>query len=58
MPKNKSKKQQTMGFAPTTEDLKLVAELKIRFQPTMGVPTTATLLRMGLRKLAEAEGLR
>ena len=58
MAKTKTKKQQTMGFAPTVEDLKLVAELKIRFQPTMGIPSTATLLRMGLRKLAEAEGLR
>lgn len=56
--KHKPKKQVTMGFAPTPEDLKLMSELRAKFQPSMGTVTQANVLRMGLRKLAEAEGLR
>lgn len=57
--KNKPKpKQQTMGFAPTDEDLKLMDELKAKLEPSMGYVTQASVIRMGLRKLAEAEGLR
>lgn len=56
--KAKPKKQLTIGFAPTSEDLKLMDELRAKFQPAMGTVTQATVIRMGLRKLAEAEGLR
>lgn len=56
--KAKPKKQLTIGFAPTPDDLKLMEELKAKFTPSMGVVTQATVIRMGLRKLAEAEGLR
>ena len=47
-----------MGFAPTPEDLKLVDELRAKLEPQMGPVAVATMIRMGLRKLAEAEGLR
>jgi len=51
------KKQQEMpklrAWRPTIEDAKLMSELKQK----LGVNEPA-LLRMGLRKLAEAEGLR
>lgn len=56
--KPKLKNQLTMGFGPTPEDLKLVAELKQHLEPKMGPVTIASLIRMGLRKLAESEGLR
>ena len=55
--KHKPKKQTTMGFAPTDEDIKLMDELRAKFQPAMGTVTQATVIRMGLRKLAESEGL-
>jgi hypothetical protein len=51
-------KQLTTGFAPTPEDVKLIEELRSKYQPSMGTVTNAMILRMGLRKLAEAEGLR
>jgi hypothetical protein len=44
-------KKQT--WRPTNEDLKLMAELKGK----LGIVNTSDLLRMSLRKLAEAEGL-
>ena len=55
--KNKKNKQITMGFAPTDEDLKLMDELRAKYAPSMGVISQATVLRMGIRKLAESEGL-
>ena len=58
MAKAKPKKQQTMGFAPTQEDLKLMDELRAHLAPKMGVVTQATVIRMGMRKLAESEGIR
>lgn len=58
MAKAKPKKQQTMGFAPTPEDLKLMDELRAHLAPKMGVVTQATVIRMGMRKLAESEGIR
>jgi hypothetical protein len=48
----------TVGFAPTVEDMKLIEELKAKFEPSMGPVAVAQMLRMGLRKLAESEGLR
>lgn len=47
-----------MGFAPTQEDLKLMDELRAHLAPKMGVVTQATVIRMGMRKLAESEGIR
>jgi len=57
MAKAKPKKQLTIGFAPTQEDLKLMEELRAHLSPKMGVVTQATVIRMGMRKLAESEGL-
>ena len=54
----KPRKQTTIGFAATPEDVKLMDELLAKFQPAMGTVTQATVIRMSLRKLAEAEGLR
>jgi len=53
----KSKKQKTTGFAPTPEDLKLIADLRSKLEPTMGPVTNASILRMGLRVLAERQGV-
>jgi hypothetical protein len=56
MAKSKAKNgRQTTGFAPTPEDLKLLDELKEKYEPTMGPVTNAMILRMGLRALAEKE---
>lgn len=57
MAKKKANKQTVIGLAATGEDLKLIAELRAFYQPTMGVVTNAQVIRMGLRKLAESEGL-
>jgi hypothetical protein len=46
------KKPQQKTWRPTLEDVKLIADLKRK----MGV-TEVALIRMGLRKLAEREGL-
>jgi hypothetical protein len=43
-----------MTWTPTPEDRKLIDELKSK----MGTKAESELVRMGLRKLAEAEGLR
>ena len=54
-----AKKQASVtGFSPTPEDIKLIDDLRERFEPTLGKVSNSTLFRMGLRKLAEAEGLR
>ena len=55
---SKIKQPLTVGFAPTVEDMKLIEELKTKYEPTLGPVPVAQMLRMGLRKLAEAEGLR
>lgn len=47
-----------MGFAPTEEDLKLMDDLRAKFEPTMGSSATqAAIIRMGLRVLAAKEGV-
>jgi hypothetical protein len=43
-----------MTWTPTPEDRKLIDELKAK----IGTRAESELMRMGLRKLAEAEGLR
>ena len=50
----KTPKTKTRGWRSTIEDEKLVQELKAK----LGVKNDSDLVRMGLRKLAEAEGLR
>jgi hypothetical protein len=42
----------------TSEDEKLVMELRTKMEPRQGPVNFTLLVRMGLRKLAEAEGLR
>lgn len=49
----KQKKPNQKTWRPTLEDVKLLAELKKK----MGVVNETDLIRMGLRKLAEREGL-
>ena len=44
----------TKTWRPTPEDVKLFDELKAK----LGVVNDSDVVRMGLRKLAEAEGLR
>jgi hypothetical protein len=51
--KKKAENTATQTWRPTNEDLKLMAELKGK----LGIVNTSDLLRMSLRKLAEAEGL-
>jgi len=40
-------------WRPTEEDLKVIADLKAK----LGIVSESDLFRMGLRKLAESEGL-
>lgn len=47
------KKPPHKTWRPTLEDVKLLAELKKK----MGVVNETDIIRMGLRKLAEREGL-
>lgn len=46
--------KKNMTWTPTVEDRKLIDELKNK----TGVNAESEIMRMGLRKLAEAEGLR
>jgi hypothetical protein len=50
----KKLKTKTRGWRSTVEDEKLVQELKAK----LGVKNDSDLVRMGLRKLAQSEGLR
>ena len=50
----KKPNKKNMTWTPTVEDRKLIDELKNK----TGVNAESELMRMGLRKLAEAEGLR
>ena len=52
--KNKKPNLAQKNWRPTPKDFKLLDELKAK----MGVRNETDLVRMGLRKLAEAEGLR
>jgi hypothetical protein len=49
--------QVTKTWAAQPEDLKLIEGLKAKFEPKMGLVTDAILVRMGLRVLAEQEGV-
>jgi len=53
-PVAKKKTPNQKNWRPTHEDVKLLAELKAK----MGVLNETDIIRQGLRKLAEAEGLR
>lgn len=48
------KRNRNMTWTPTAEDRKLIDELKAK----IGVQAESEVVRMGLRKLAQAEGLR
>lgn len=50
----KAAKPDKKNWRPTVEDVKLLAELKAK----LGVVNETDIIRQGLRKLAEAEGLR
>jgi len=44
-------------WLPTNEDLKLIGELRAHIEPKEGIISNSALVRRGLRKLAESEGL-
>jgi hypothetical protein len=50
----------TKTWRPTPEDIKLMGELKAHFSKRLGLTNVndSDVVRMGLNKLAEAEGLR
>lgn len=56
--KSKTETQQVIGLSANSEDLKLIQELQAWYRPKLGPVSNAQLIRMGLIKLAEAEGLR
>lgn len=45
------------GFKAMPEDVRLMAELRAKLEPTQGKVSDSTLLRMGIRSLAEAKGI-
>lgn len=57
MKRSRKSKGPTKTFQALPEDLRIMEELKEKLERRQGRITDTSLFRMGLRKLAESEGI-
>jgi hypothetical protein len=55
--KNRKQAMPIKAFKAMPEDIRLLNELRAKLEPEQGSVSDSTLLRMGIRALAEAKGI-